>query len=71
MNLQQALNVVAKAQAIQSASSGDLAIELARRLDKGTSIKLTSKGVRVTHSAYLENLTDSESINRALGSSTL
>ena len=49
-------------------STGALATEIASRLDKGVSIRITSKGVRVTHSQYIDSLNDAPSIDKALAS---
>jgi CTP-dependent riboflavin kinase len=66
MNLEQAMNLVAKAQVLRTLSSGELAEELHRRAHKGTDIKITRKGVRVSHSHYFDELRDAASIDRAI-----
>lgn len=47
-------------------SSGELALELNRRMAQGVALRITSKGVRVTHSKYLDRLCSAEAINDAL-----
>lgn len=47
-------------------SSGELALELAKRLKPMTQIRITSREVRVTHHAYLDNLIRPEEIDNAL-----
>lgn len=51
---------------MQELSSGELALELNRRLAQGQAIRITTKGVRVTHSKYLDRLCSADAIDNAL-----
>jgi len=62
----QILELIARTNSPASLSTGDMAVEIARRLEPGVSVRITSKGVRVTHSRYVDNLNDPSSIDDAL-----
>lgn len=50
----------------EGVTSGQLAKELQRRCRKGQSIKVTDKGMRVTHSEFLDGLQTAEAVDHAL-----
>lgn len=47
-------------------TTGELALEIARRLEPGVTMRVTRKGVRVTHSKYYDSLSTPEAIDDAL-----
>lgn len=50
----------------EGVSTGQLAQEIYRRCRKGESIKITNKGVRVTHSEFIEDLQTAAAVDQAL-----
>lgn len=62
----QILELIRKANNPANLGTGEMAAEIACRLDPGVAIRITSKGVRVTHSKYCDNLNDPAAIDKAL-----
>ena len=56
---------------LDSASPGQLAIALARRLDRNTEIKIKNGVIRVQHREHIDNLRCEHDINRAIAANDL
>jgi len=54
------------ANAAQVQSTGELCMAITSRLPPGTQIRITSRGVRVTHSKYIDKLGTAQAIDFAL-----
>ena len=53
------------------ASTGQLAIALARRLDRNTEIKIKNGVIRVQHREHIDNLRCAQDIDRAVAANDL
>lgn len=47
-------------------STGDLCMMISDRLDPGVQIRITQRGVRVTHSRYIDKMSTASEIDKAL-----
>jgi len=57
---------LAEAAQLSNRSTGELCLEIGGRLPAGTQIRITAKGVRVTHSEYHDRLVSAEKIDASL-----
>jgi len=59
-------NAVEAAQQLKTKSTGELCMDIVSRLEPGTAIRITSRGVRVTHAHYIDKLGSADSVNEAI-----
>ena len=56
---------------LENIDTGTLCKEICSRMEKGVQIRIHQKGVRVTHSAYIDKLQSPQEINAALARNEL
>ena len=58
--------LLVEASDLSQRTTGELAMELHRRMGKITALRITAKGVRVTHSRYIDALGTAKAVDDAL-----